>query len=459
MPLNPIDVHGFARLAAGGLLNSLVAGIGLAALAWLVARVAGRNSSSVRFVVWFVALMGIGMLPWAGSVVHSSGSTGLAPTTGAVTLPESLAYYLLVAWLFGVALGLTHVALGLFRLNRLRASCTPIDREKLDPALRATLDEIQPQRRVLLCTSETVRVPAAVGYFRPRVVFPAWTLAEIPTPELNAILLHELAHLRRYDDWTNLVQKLVKAFLFFHPAVWFIESRLTLEREIACDDAVLAANFTPRAYAESLVSLAEKSFLRRGLQLAQAAVSHVQQLKLRLAEILRKDRAGKHGVGLKKPGLALLSGAFMVAACGVVHAPRLIAFSDNPEQTVAVASPSAAPRLSDVRLEPVNLRYSGPVAPERVVSKPLAKVPHHSVSKPRAAVVRQADADRDVPLDAFSRAKLVAVAQREPTAVPVLIVFESDQFGANGAFVWQVTMYRLTQTQQRIITGRIPKQT
>ena len=132
------------------------------------------------------------------------------------------------------------------------------------------------------------------------VVFPTWALSEIPTAELNAILLHELAHLRRYDDWTNLAQKLVKAILFFHPAVWFIESRLTLEREMACDDAVLAASYSPRAYAESLVGLAEKSFLRRGIQLAQAAVSHVQQLKLRLAEILRRDQvrqwAGKRDV-------------------------------------------------------------------------------------------------------------------------------------------------------------------
>ncbi len=458
MPLNPVDVHSFAQMAAGGLLNSLVAGIGLAALAWFLARVAGRNSSSMRFAVWFVALMGIGLLPWVASVGHSFGSTGLTPTTGAIMLPESLAYYLLLAWIIGVALGLAHVAHGLFRLNRLRANCTPVDPEKLDPALRSSLDEIQAQRRVLLCTSEAVRVPAAVGYFRPLVVFPAWTLAEIPMPELNAILLHELAHLRRYDDWTNLVQKLVKAVLFFHPAVWFIESRLTLEREMACDDAVLAANFTPRAYAESLVSLAEKSFLRRGLQLAQAAVSHVQQLKLRLAEILRKDRAGKHSAGLRKPGVAMLSVAFVAAGCGVVHAPRLIAFSDNSEQAVAVASPSAAPPLSDVRLQPVNLRYPGPVRPELVVSKAHAKMSHHSVSRPRAAFVQHADIDRDVTVDALSQAMLVAAAQREPTAAPVLIVFEGEQIGVNGPCVWQVTVFHLTPTHERLITGGISKQ-
>ena len=65
-------------------------------------------------------------------------------------------------------------------------------------------------------------------------------MQELSTLELNAILLHELAHLRRRDDWTNLIQKIVGALLFFHPAVWWIEKKLALEREMACDDLVLA---------------------------------------------------------------------------------------------------------------------------------------------------------------------------------------------------------------------------
>ncbi len=129
--------------------------------------------------------------------------------------------------------------------------------------------------------------------FVPSLPFPAWALQEIPADELQAICLHELAHLRRWDDWTNLAQKILKAIFFFHPAVWFIENRLSLEREMACDDAVLAANFSPRVYAESLLGLAEKSFLRRGIELAQAAVGQVWQLKLRIVEILRRDRTKK----------------------------------------------------------------------------------------------------------------------------------------------------------------------
>ena len=81
--------------------------------------------------------------------------------------------------------------------ERLRATCTPVDLNQIDPSLRTILAEAQKHRRVTLCSSDAVRVPAAIGYFRPIVVFPAWALQEIPTTELNAILLHELAHLRR----------------------------------------------------------------------------------------------------------------------------------------------------------------------------------------------------------------------------------------------------------------------
>ena len=78
------------------------------------------------------------------------------------------------------------------------------------------------------------------------------------------ILLHENAHLRRWDQWTNLAQKIVTALFFFHPAVWWIENRLTLEREMACDDIVLAQTASPRDYASFLISFAEKIAKRPG---------------------------------------------------------------------------------------------------------------------------------------------------------------------------------------------------
>ena len=155
---------------------------------------------------------------------------------------------------------------------------------------RQTLAEFQQHRRVSLCVSDRVSVPTAVGLFRPAVVLPTWTLSELSAGDLNSVLVHELAHLRRRDDWTNLLQKLVRAVFFFHPAVWWIESRLSLEREMACDEHVLANTEDPRAYAECLVSLAEKGFLHRAVMLAQGAVHRVKECSARVASDTRSGR-------------------------------------------------------------------------------------------------------------------------------------------------------------------------
>jgi hypothetical protein len=145
---------------------------------------------------------------------------------------------------------------------------------------------------------------------------------------LQQVLLHELAHLRRWDDWTNLVQRFLKAILFFHPAVWWMEERISLEREMACDDAVLAETASPRAYAECLATLAEKSFVRRSAALAQAAVNRIRQTTLRVAQILDVNRS--KSAPARKSAVALMT-AF-ACACGVIawRAPQLVGFDDSP---------------------------------------------------------------------------------------------------------------------------------
>lgn len=458
MAINTMDFHALAGAAAGGMLNSVLAGMGMAAIAWVVCRAVGRNSSRTRFFAWvitFVAMLFVtcsSVLPATSRAIASNGATG------GVSLPDWLGAYLVISWMIGATIGVLHVSHGLYRLRRLRATCTPVAMDQLDPILQARLSEIQSRRSVKLCVSDAVRVPAAIGYFRPMVVFPLWALSEIAPAELDAILLHELSHLRRYDDWTNLAQKLLKAILFFHPAVWFIESRLTLEREMACDDAVLEANFAPRAYAESLVSLAEKSFLRRGLQLAQAAVSHVEQLRLRLVEILGKDKTENRRSGLKRPALVLLSIAFMVGGYGAANAPRLVSFSDSSQVAQAAARQRNELSVPQARLQSVNLRYEVPTEPSPAVAKTQAKVIRRAEQKVRPVPVQRVSIDRVMTDDAPLQATLAATSEREPAPLPVLVVLQGEQFGADGLILWRLTVVHLTPAQQRVFTGTIPKQ-
>jgi len=448
----------FARIAASSMLNSVLPGLWLFGLAWLLTRIIGRGSSAaLRFSIWLIALCAIAILPWVGPVGASSYAPGLAHSTVAFTLPQDVAKYVFVAWILGAALGLAHLIHGLYRLMRLRATCRPMELDTLDPLLRNTLADVPARRSVRLCVSDAIRVPAALGYLRPMVVFPAWALTETPPQQLNAILLHELAHLCRYDDWTNLAQKFAKAVFFFHPAVWFIESRLTLEREMACDEAVLAANFSPRDYAESLVSLAERSFLRRGIELAQAAVGHVKQLRLRLVEILRRDRQGS--VRTRKSAVAILAVAAVVSTFAVSRAPLLVRFSaDNTAtRTARISSPQSA---IEPHLQPVSLKYTDhpqPATPLHALAPARVQPRHHKTPKGGPAFIKRV-AVNSIPAELPIPALLLANFPIELTPAPVVMVFQGGELGPDGPVLWRVTLFRLSPVQRRVLAGGIPKQ-
>src|SRR5579884_437343 len=104
--------------------------------------------------------------------------------------------------------------------------------------------------RLLSCLNSAG--PAVVGVLRPAVLVPASVLSGLPASELDAILAHELAHIRRHDYMANLVQSVIETVLFYHPAVWWVSNRVRLEREHCCDDAAARACGDPATYATAL---------------------------------------------------------------------------------------------------------------------------------------------------------------------------------------------------------------
>ena len=334
----------WAEVLAGRLLNGLPAGVAIALAAWMVLRLAGGKNSSTRFAVWFAALLAIGISPVLGGVM----ATGVGRTP-AVTVPGSWAAALLGVWAVIALAGLVRVAIGLHGLQRLRARHRTA--EVIDPELLRAMREFGVSRKVTLAISEEVRVPTAIGFWKPMVILPAWAVKELSAEELKAILIHELAHLKRWDDCTNLAQKVIRALFFFNPAVLWLESRLSLEREMACDDAVLARTENPRAYAECLVAVAEKSLVRRGMAMAQAAVSRIGQTSRRVSQILDGEKRGAARVW--RPAVAM--GVVFAAGCAVTlsRAPELVGFEDA--QPAAVAS-SALEAVSHTMVVPASYK-------------------------------------------------------------------------------------------------------
>jgi hypothetical protein len=115
-----------------------------------------------------------------------------------------------------------------------------------------------------LLVSSHIASPMSLGFLTPAILIPQALLDTLSDSELEHVVLHELGHLRRRDDWTNFAQKLIEAILPIQPAVYWIGHRMSIEREMACDDWVVATTGTAKPYAASLTKVAELSMGARG---------------------------------------------------------------------------------------------------------------------------------------------------------------------------------------------------
>ena len=354
LPQFQSPIEAWAQVAIERVINSLPEGLLITLFAWAVLRILPKQNSRTRFAVWFLALLavvgiaclgGITFTRLHGRIFGASSLTSVGSST--INLPAHWALYLLFAWLVAAGVATARLAAGILHLWQLRQSCTKVNAGELDPSIQKTLEELNLTRSlavrpVTLATSERLRVPAALGLWKPMIVLPAWTLGELPVSDLSIILRHEFAHLRRWDDWTNLVQKMVRALFFFHPAVWWIESRLSVEREMACDEVVVAETDNPMGYASCLVSLLERSLAQRGWTMAQAIVHRAREASERLAQILDKNRPA--ATGLSKPALGLVATFAMLCVVMVPQTPELVAFDRSPQATLANHAYSAMVR-------------------------------------------------------------------------------------------------------------------
>ena len=384
-------IEGWAQGAIERVVHSLPEGLLIAIFVWAVLRVLPKQNSRTRFAVWFVALMstaGSGL--WA---LGSRESASISSRVAEVHLAAHWATYLFIAWFAIAAIGLARLVAGLWHLRALRLSCTPVDVDRLDPAVAATMEELSAARslttrRVTLATSDLVRVPSALGLWSPVIALPTWALAELPAAELAIILRHEFAHLRRWDDWTNLAQKMVRAIFFFHPAVWWIESRLSVEREMACDDIVVAETDNPMGYASCLVTLLERSLAQRGWTMAQAIVHRAREASERVAQILDQNRPA--GRGISKPALGLVG---MFAALCVVMlpaTPQFVAFDRAVDAGVPPSYSAALMRGARLRNASYHAALPPAVIPADLRSHESAKDSGHGKPAASASVVSAA---------------------------------------------------------------------
>jgi len=163
--------------------------------------------------------------------------------------------WLLAGWAVGVLLLSTRFLGSWVRVQRLRRrSASPVPSE-WHLVLSRLCRELKLSRTVRLLQSAAVEVPTALGWLRPVILLPACALAGLSPIQLEAILAHELAHIRRGDFLVNLLQSLVEVLLFYHPAVWWLSARIRAERELCCDDVAADLVGDPLLLARALTDL------------------------------------------------------------------------------------------------------------------------------------------------------------------------------------------------------------
>lgn len=291
-----------------------------------------------------------------------------------------------------VLLGLARAAglirqVQLLRVIKASAQAAPEGLARRCEAIRLSQN---PSRAATLLVSDGVTHPMVVGFLHPAILIPKHLVQILQPEQLDSILRHELAHIHRWDDWGNLIQQGAKAMFGLHPGVSWICRRLTIEREIACDDYVLHAGHKARDYALFLTEIASRSDCRIW-SAAPAAWSKTTQLTERVNMILKKNRSVSPRLGFARLGILSTTSAALAVAMFQI-APRLTAAAE----TTAPGTTASASKGSEARTTGASTLIVGPSGQTLVTTIPEANaqslvVAGSSSAEPRLFVIADSE--------------------------------------------------------------------
>ena len=294
----------------------------------------------------------------------------------------------LVVWLAGTAVVGARVLAGFMRLRAVTRLARPLQDLSLRVRAHGIATDIGVRRPLRLLEGDAAAMPITFGLLRPTLLLPSsardWTRTR-----QNAVLRHELAHVRRYDSLTQLIAELGCALYWFNPLMWYASHRLRIEREHACDDAVLASGFRPSEYAADLLEIARALRSQRSLGVAAIAMAGPSHLRTRVSSLLdagrRRDRASM------KLLVPVWLGAFML----ITPLSSLVPDTGGrvaPEPRVQVSRAAAKAPRPDPR----------PVAvPEKLPLNALTAPGHVAPAPPGAAASAAAGSGVTFELDAL----------------------------------------------------------
>ena len=353
------------------LLTWLWQGSAIALGVAIASRYAPRRNAATRHLIWSAALLAVAYLGWRSTPQFSTPATAAA-AAGPIYVPSAPDF------LLSVFVGIwTAVALvGLLRLlPALRGVYAARDRCSRFPAaiecrLPLWLQARESGRCAELMLCDAVPGATVLGFLRPWIAIPPSLLETLPIDELDQVILHEYAHVQRRDDWSRLVQAAIVSAVWIHPAALFVSRALSREREMACDEWVIARTGKPKAYARCLAHAAEARMQLRsaGRDLVPALLGTRSDLLRRVDRVLdMRGRASRR----VSPGALASAVSVMAVASVYMQGVQLAEIAEIvfPTGHVQQVEPTSFPGPGSQQYEfTVDALFAAPV----VASTPLA---------------------------------------------------------------------------------------
>jgi beta-lactamase regulating signal transducer with metallopeptidase domain len=252
---------------SAALIHFVWQGLAVAGVLWMVLLLLRKSSAHSRYVASCAALAALAATPvitawavYARPAAVAAGFRGLvsrvAVAAGSGVAPRwgSFELWVLRLWAVGVLVFSLRLVWSSRHVYQLRRTGTPAE-AGLVRVVSGLVDRMGVSRVVRVLISPLADTPSVVGWLRPVILIPPACLMGLTAEQLETVIAHELAHILRHDYLVNMLQSVVEALLFYHPAVWWISARIRRERELCCDDMVVASCGDALGYARALTSL------------------------------------------------------------------------------------------------------------------------------------------------------------------------------------------------------------
>ena len=287
----------------------------------------------------------------------------------AVALDQALPGGLL-AWFAGVIFFAVRLNVGLLVARRMRSVATTAPPAELQQVFEAMRRRLGIARAVRLMHSALVQVPTVIGWLRPVVLIPASCLTGLSTMQIEAVLAHELAHIRRHDYLVSVLQSVIETLLFYHPAVWWVSKQVRRERECCCDELAVAVGGDRLAYARALSLLEE----RRSCMPEFVLGANGGVLTMRIKRLL----------GCREDSAVSQFAAFMVLALIVIAAGSYGLTVARAEVSALSRAAHAASPMDLEPAAPLNTLIAAPAVREYQLKEPVMVAQAEAPAAPAA---------------------------------------------------------------------------